>query len=67
MGIKFVEIVFPTLTKKVVDSPLPAHWMRPAGRPLDKDRGKSIEAQKPWLALGMSRRTWYRQRAKAKK
>jgi hypothetical protein len=30
------------------------------GRPRIEDRDKTIEARKPWEALGMSRRTWYR-------
>ena len=32
------------------------------GRPRIEDKGKSFEATKPWLALGMSRRTWYSRR-----
>lgn len=31
-----------------------------SGRPRIEDKEKATEAQKPWLALGMSRRTWYR-------
>jgi hypothetical protein len=31
------------------------------GRPRIEDRARTIEAKKPWLKLGMSRRTWYRQ------
>lgn len=34
------------------------------GRPRIEDRHKTIEAQKPWLALGMARRTWYDRKAK---
>lgn len=30
------------------------------GRPLAKDAAKTLAATKPWEALGMSRRTWYR-------
>ena len=30
------------------------------GRPRLEDRPATIEAQAPWIALGMSRRTWYR-------
>ena len=30
------------------------------GRPLAKDADKSLAKTKPWLALGMSRRTWFR-------
>lgn len=33
------------------------------GRPRIEDRARTIEAKKPWLKLGMSRRTWYRRRA----
>jgi hypothetical protein len=33
------------------------------GRPRIEDRGQTIEAKKPWLKLGMSRRTWYRRQA----
>jgi hypothetical protein len=32
------------------------------GRPRLEDKDKSFEATKPWLALGMSRRTWYSRR-----
>jgi hypothetical protein len=32
------------------------------GRPRIEDKGKSFEATKPWIALGMSRRTWYSRR-----
>jgi hypothetical protein len=32
------------------------------GRPRIEDRDKTIEATKPWLALKMSRSTWYRRR-----
>lgn len=31
-------------------------------RPLASKRHLTIEAQQPWVALGMSRRTWYRRR-----
>jgi hypothetical protein len=39
--------------------------MKPAkkGRPRIEERARTIEARKPWLMLGMSRRTWYRRRA----
>jgi hypothetical protein len=40
---------------------------RKTGRPLTNDRAKTIEAKKPWLALGMSRRTWYRRQAEKRK
>jgi hypothetical protein len=42
------------------------HLMKPAaktGRPRIGDRANTIEARKPWLKLGMSRRTWYRRQA----
>jgi hypothetical protein len=32
---------------------------RKTGRPRIEDIGKTNEAKKPWLKLGMSRRTWY--------
>ncbi len=34
------------------------------GRPLAKDAHLSNERQQPWVAAGMSRRTWYRRQAK---
>jgi hypothetical protein len=33
------------------------------GRARIEDRANTIEARKPWLKLGMSRRTWYRRQA----
>ena len=33
------------------------------GRPRIEDRARTNEAKKPWLKLGMSRRTWYRRQA----
>jgi hypothetical protein len=33
------------------------------GGPRIEDRSKTNEAKKPWLKLGMSRRTWYRRQA----
>jgi hypothetical protein len=40
------------------------------GRPRIEDRKKTLAALRPWIALGMSRATWYarqaEQRAKAK-
>ena len=43
--------------------------MKPArkGRPRIEDRATTIEAKKPWLKLGMSRRTWYRRQAERRK
>jgi hypothetical protein len=41
---------------------------KPAFRkPLAKDADKTLMATKPWEAEGMSRRTWYRRRAEARK
>ena len=36
-------------------------------KPLAKDSDKTLMATKPWDAEGMSRRTWYRRRAEARK
>lgn len=36
---------------------------RRKGRARIEERGQTIEALKPWLAAGMSRRTWFRRRA----
>jgi uncharacterized protein (DUF2384 family) len=33
-----------------------------AGRPLDSQKHTTLTATKPWVAEGMSRRTWYRRR-----
>lgn len=32
------------------------------GAPRVEDRNKTIEHRKPWIKLGMSRRTWYRRK-----
>jgi hypothetical protein len=40
-----------------------AEERRRIGRPRVEDCAKTIEARKPWLKLGMSRRTWYRRQA----
>jgi hypothetical protein len=37
------------------------------GRPRIEDRANTNEARKPWLKLGMSRRTWYRRQAERRK
>jgi hypothetical protein len=37
------------------------------GRPRIEDRANTIEARKPWLKLGMSKRTWYRRQAERRK
>jgi hypothetical protein len=36
------------------------------GRPRIEDAGQTIEARKPWVALKMSRATFYRRRAETK-
>lgn len=36
------------------------------GRAKLEERHLAVEAQKPWEALGMSRRTWYRRQAEKK-
>jgi hypothetical protein len=36
---------------------------RKTGRPRIEDIGRTNEAKKPWLKLGMSRTTWYRRQA----
>lgn len=36
------------------------------GRPRIEVRSETIEAKKPWLALGMSRASWYRRRAEGR-
>jgi hypothetical protein len=43
------------------------HMVRKTGRPLNGNRANTIEARKPWLKLGMSRRTWYRRQAEQRK
>ena len=37
-----------------------------SGACLVEDRGNSAEQTKPWLAEGISRRTWYRNKQRAK-
>ena len=37
------------------------------GRPLYVDKAKTLTAVKPWVAAGLSRRTWYRRRAERAK
>jgi hypothetical protein len=44
-----------------------AEQRRKTGRPRIEDRTNTIEARKPWLKLGMSRRTWYRRQAEKRK
>jgi hypothetical protein len=44
-----------------------AEQRRKTGRPRLEDIGKTNEAKKPWLKLGMSRRTWYYRQAEKRK
>ncbi len=37
--------------------------VRKRGRPKDGHKSKTLTATKPWVALGMSRATWYRKGA----
>ena len=37
------------------------------GRPRIEDRGKTLAATRPWEALGMSERTWYRRQAERRR
>ena len=37
------------------------------GRPLARDRDKTLAALKPWEAEGMSRRTWYRRQREGRR
>jgi hypothetical protein len=45
----------------IIAEPLPKR--RPGGVRIE-DRGKTLAATKPWVALGMSRRTWFYRQAK---
>lgn len=36
------------------------------GRPRIEDRDKTLKARKPWIALDMSRSTWFRRQAEKK-
>ena len=57
---------------RVVEAKVPAAPAKAprGGRPRLEEEGNTTSAQKPWLALRMSERTWYRrqreERAKAK-
>ncbi len=37
-----------------------------SGRPLDSQKHLTLAATKPWVAEGMSRRTWYRRQAEGR-
>lgn len=60
-----------TSTSHPVKKKQSAKAKRRSGRPLNSERDKTLTATKPWEALGMSRRTWFRrqaaERAKARK
>lgn len=43
-----------------------SHRRKP-GRPRTEDRHKTIEAQKPWDRMGISRRTWFRRRERKRR
>jgi hypothetical protein len=53
------------------DAPLPVAGVAPGpreakrkpGRPRAEDRGKTLAADKPWIAAGVSRASWYRRKA----
>jgi hypothetical protein len=50
-----------------IAKPLPKLTGHPKrGRPLIEERGKTLAAIKPWLALGITRRAWYYRQAKDK-
>ena len=59
-----------TLNPKVEGSNPSAPAKIKRGRPRLEDRAKTLKAKMPWIAMGMSRSTWYarqaEQRAKAK-
>ena len=44
----------------------PSKLVRKRGRPRLEDAASTLEATRPWDALGMSRRTWYRRQKEGK-
>jgi len=60
VGYKHLCVPRPQAAKRAVHEQIDKALRRSLGRPLDKDRGKTLTARKPWEAEGMSRRTWYR-------
>lgn len=56
----------PSLEPAARVAPSPREQRR-KGRPLDKDRDKTLTALKPWEAEGMSRATWFRRQAEERK
>jgi len=50
-----------------IAKPLPKlTGQRKKGRPLAKDKGKTLAATKPWEDLGMSRATWFNRQREAR-
>jgi hypothetical protein len=47
-------------------APKRAKAKRAGGRPRVEDQANTLAAQRPWEAEGISRRSWFRQRAKTK-
>jgi len=45
------------------EASVPRGTTRKTGRPLAKDANKTLKKLRPWIALGMSERTWYRRQA----
>jgi hypothetical protein len=62
---QIVPVNKPDLKRPSTESIGPINSKR-GGRPLAKDADKALSRTKPWEAEGMSRRTWYRRRAKKK-
>ena len=53
----------PKTLPKAQDVPAPHPIAKPkSGRPRIEDKGKTLSDSKPWLALGMSRSSWYLRR-----
>jgi len=48
-----------------ITDPSPKELSAKRGRPRFEDRGKTIEAAKPWVEAGMSRASWYRRKRRA--
>jgi hypothetical protein len=67
MAIKYVpnEPTKPSKTAPSSDAKTTA-TPRKRGRPRIEDRDKTFAATRPWDALGMSERTWYRRRREQK-
>jgi hypothetical protein len=48
------------IIRKSAKKALPAPSGRRVGRPRLEDKGNTLAATRPWEALGMSRRSWFR-------